>query len=209
MKKFKNIFTFIIAVVLSLNSFNFVHASVAIEDLKKQEITEVTEYLKDLGPVALEFKVQKMVYFIPLSTGGTATYTIEMRKLPSAQTVMEAKVGRWNIDTSFSIPVNGSIKASAVLNVTYVPNMSSSGLDCPKFTVSSPSISVTPPQGAKLLSSSCSVKEVQTNHEYHYDGYSSLDFLGLTINHYPHVTYACLGNSGTNRNKLLVDSYWK
>lgn len=213
MKKIKQFITLILSVAMLLNSSILVFAEENNDNeiaILKQEIVEIQNYM-DKQQIILELENQTQTYNVPLSSGKNATIKIRLSKKesPLRSTILTAKLGNWDIDYDAVIPghSNGSVKLRGTFNVTHVPNMSSSTIDCPDFKVTGSSISAVPFQGASIIDKSSSYKTVQTNHEYKVTGYVSFSVSGKgTLNVYTEMLMYCKTTSGSERDKIYVDT---
>ncbi|MFR3727652.1 hypothetical protein [Lacrimispora sp.] len=213
MKRFKQFIVMLlsVAMLLSNSALTFAETKDISSDKKalfEEQVKEVQSYM-DSHPVGLTLNEQTQTFNVPLSNGENATVKITLTKpgYSLARDIYTAKLGTWNIDYNVTIPPSGSIKLRGTFKVTHVPNMSSSSLDCPKFNVTGSSISAVPPQGHSITDKGSSYRTVQTNHEYEISGYVTYNFSGqYTANYYVSMLLYCKTNSGSERDKIYVDT---
>ncbi|MBE5983531.1 hypothetical protein ACOAOT_02365 [Lacrimispora sp. AGF001] len=213
MRRFKQLITMLLSVIMLLNSSALTFAgttdiSSSEKTLFEEQIKEVQDYMAE-HQVGITLDEQVQTFNIPLSNGEKATVKITLTRpgYSLASSVHTAKLGTWNIDYDAKIPHSGSIKLRGTMKVTHVPDMSSSSLDCPKFSITGSSISAVPPQGYSITDKGSSYKTLQTNHEYKINGYVTYSFGGkFTSNYYVSMQLYCKTNSGSERNKIYVDT---
>ena len=169
----------------------------------RQQMKEINEFMKqNLKPMDVENQTVK--YIIPLSTGETAEYIFTMTQAPKpisrGITILDAKLGIWNFDSSLKLANHGTVKARTTVNITYVPSSSGS---VPKFTAYNGTVSAIPDQYVSVDNTFAETTCLETNYDYKTSGYVGFNVYGIPANFYftQRITYV---DNMTNYNKLQV-----
>ena len=174
-----------VMVMILTNTFAVLANSANTEELSDEQIiSEINAYMSEQGHIFdLENLVKK--YQIPLSNGDTATLTHEIRRVPGQATpydIYTAKLGAWDFISTYSVGGRGSITVTTRVNVTYVPDMSTSNQDMVKFTASNGKVSAIPFQTSTISGSSANTKTISTNYWYQTTGFVGFSNSGVNVN---------------------------
>lgn len=213
MNQSKKIFAAMLAIGLSIAS-TFISIA-APENINskaklKNQIQEINQYLLH-HQKAIDIKNQINVYQIPLSDGTTATVTQGMNKISDLSnnsssenddSKFTAKLGTWDVFSTYKFSGSAEIKVTSTLKVTYVPDLNSADNKVPDFTVYNGRVSAIPPQGYTISGSSASTQE-KCDRYYITTGYVGFSAKN-NLNYYFTQTITYVGNVGDDRNKLWI-----
>ena len=165
-----------------------------------QEMEEINHYIKtNIQP--LDIKNQTVHYTIPLSTGKTAEYSIQITKCPLSRiTILDAKVGTWYFDSTLDLPNHGSIKVRTTVNITEVPTSSGS---IPKFTAYDGKVTAIPSQLVSVDATTAETVCIIETAAYKTVGYVGFNIAGRPANFY-YEQYISFVDNKENYDKIQV-----
>lgn len=168
----------------------------------KENCEEINEYLKQHS-TGLELKEQVVKYTIPLSSGGTATVTYELKKKSNlSRTEYEAELGVWDFISTWDFPLHGSIKVTTTVNIYHVPNKNSTDMDMVRFEAYNGRVEATPLQGTTVTGTSANTERVAAEIQYQTTGYVGFSVSSAVLNYYYTQEIISMGNTGDNRTKI-------
>lgn len=171
-------------------------------------VSEVNTYLSTHSQT-IELKDQVTKQVIPLSNGKQAIITTELKKIDptTRSSLMDAKLGKWDLKQSYDLGLNSTGSLSCKLNVTYVPSTCDGTMT--KFQCSAPQIFVTPGYGYTVADKGIELNVITQDYEYSMPGYAVLSGRVGNANFYPTMDVVFAGNTQSTYTKIQVDFYFR
>ncbi len=204
--KRKSVLFVMLALVMLLLNGLMVFAAEKTELTSEEILAEVNAYL-DQHPQVIDLEEQIVKQQIPLSNGESVTITHELKKVSSQSSTRElfvGKLGTWDCISTMNMSGKGSITVTTTINVTHIPDMSSSEVDLIQFTAYNGRVEAIPFQYMAISGTSASTKTELENLWYKTTGYVGFTSPDFNINYYYTQSLSFVDNFSEDRDKISI-----